>query len=146
MRKRKLLSNIWTFFCGFIFLILCNITYSYLIQVSYTTFNSGIQELALFVILILFGFMLGMERFISEKRSDGFWSIDVLRMFILLVPCFILTIWIWLPKLLLIFNVNFSLQIPAFLFLPNMDIRLVKLLFPILLGYLAITTIVKNKK
>lgn len=143
--RKNLLNNVCILFCVLLFILLSNSIYSYFMQITMRTFQLGKQELSLFIILILFGALLGIENYIYQRGITGVWSINVMRVFILLLPCFILTIWIWLPKLLLIFNINYSLPIPAFLFLPSIDLTLLKLLLPILTGYITITTISKKK-
>lgn len=143
--RKNLLNNVCILFCVLLFILLSNSIYSYFMQITMRTFQLGKQELSLFIILILFGALLGIENYIYQRGITGVWSINVMRVFILLLPCFILTIWIWLPKLLLIFNINYSLPIPVFLFLPSIDLTLLKLLLPILTGYITITTISKKK-
>ena len=50
-----------------------------------------------FFVLFSFGVMLGLECLFHQKKKDGKWKLNFLKLIILGIPSLLIIIWIWFP-------------------------------------------------
>jgi hypothetical protein len=73
-----------------------------LLTIAQNTFQPVLVYRSSFAILALFGVILGFEHLFKEKRKDGKWNINILKLIILGIPTLWVIIWHWFP---MVFNV-----------------------------------------
>lgn len=72
------------------------------------TFDFHIFYFIEIIILLLFGFILGVEQFYNQWKKRGKWHADKVKILFLGLPAFVLVIWNLGPFLLMGFSVNIS--------------------------------------
>lgn len=76
---------------------------------SHMNFTPFILYRIYFVVLFLFGVMLGLECLFYEKSKNGKWKLNLWKLTILGIPCLVIFIWIWFPLVfeIVIIKANF---------------------------------------
>lgn len=105
------------------------------------TFNNLPLIIWSMIIFIVFGLLLGLEKFLLERRKDGRWKINLPKLVLLGIP----SLYFSLGIILLSIPINFIPRIlfyPILYFLKYEDILSI---FQVVLGYIISMSFIKKK-
>lgn len=88
-------------------------------------------------VVILFGVLLGLEHFLKERKKTGQWRLNIPRLLILALPCFVF----FIIKLLAVLGITFNQPV---LFNVLKLIFHIPELLEVFLGYILVTSFLKK--
>ncbi|RII36139.1 hypothetical protein D2A34_01835 [Clostridium chromiireducens] len=136
-------KNNWLMYSIYSIVLLCYIIFSSKILIYekeqfQRTFNNVPLIIWSIVIFIVLGLLLGLEKFLSEKKKDGRWKVNLSRLVLLGIPSLYFSLGIMILSIPITF-----VRYPILYLLKYEDILSI---FQVILGYIIITSFIKEKE
>lgn len=141
MRKNK-----WIFYFLYAVVIVCYMTFSNKILISLNeevmrSFNSLSLIIWSTIIFIGLGLLIGLEKFLLEMRKEGHWRINLPRIIFLGLPSLYFSVGIFIAFL----PINFTQRILSSQIIFFSKYTNFISIFQMILGYIIITSFIKDK-